>query len=72
MRLPARIAQYQKIPANQTVPTTLQVTHEAMLCEVQFWSEEDWANLPADARPAQYTHKPGVGWVGIVPVSGLN
>ena len=43
-----------------------------MLCRLHVWTEEQWAVLPEAERPAQYTHAPGLGWIGAIPVACMN
>ena len=57
-------------PSN--APMTIEVTCGGMLCELHYWSEAEWASLPEADRPAEAAHAPGVGWIGAVPVAGLN
>jgi hypothetical protein len=53
-------------------PAPVEVIYGGMLCAVRFWTEAEWAALPERHRPSGAAHKPGVGWVGPVPVTGLN
>ncbi|HEY2154901.1 MAG TPA: hypothetical protein VGH33_04680 [Isosphaeraceae bacterium] len=53
-------------------PGAVEVIRGEMLCAVRFWTEEQWAALPESERPRDAAHKPGVGWVGAVPVAGLH
>jgi hypothetical protein len=54
------------------MPRSILVTHGDMLCEVRFWGEAEWAALPEVERPRECFHKPGGGWVGIVPAAGMS
>ena len=36
------------------------------LCEIRIWSDEEWERLDSAARPSQFNHVPGLGWVGAV------
>jgi hypothetical protein len=44
----------------------------ALLCEVRYWTEAEWAALPERDRPREHAHAPGRGWFGAVPVAGVN
>jgi hypothetical protein len=55
----------------ETMPT-IQVTCGAMLCEVRYWTEAEWASLHESDRPRERAHAPGRGWFGTVPVVGIN
>ena len=50
----------------------IQVTCGPMLCRLCVWTEEEWARLPETERPLEYTHAPGLGWVGAVPICSTN
>ena len=50
----------------------LQVVDGATLGEVRFWDEAGWAAIPVAERPRECAHKPGVGWVAMVPVACMN
>lgn len=50
----------------------IQVLAGAMLCRLLIWTEEEWEQLPESARPLEFTHAPGLGWIGALPVAGLN
>jgi hypothetical protein len=39
---------------------------------LRVWSEAEWAALPEADRPGTHAHRPGLGWVGAVPVVSLN
>ena len=39
---------------------------------LQVWTEAEWRALPEADRPLEYTHAPGLGWVGAVAVACLN
>jgi hypothetical protein len=40
------------------------------LCDLRVWSESRWAGTPPPLRPRQADHKPGLGWVVAVPMTG--
>jgi hypothetical protein len=42
------------------------------LCWLHFWTEEEWAALPEQDRPTNFTHAPGRGWVGTLPIECMN
>ena len=44
----------------------------AMLSQVRFWTEAEWAALPQGRRPPEGVHCPGRGWFAPVPLAGLN
>ena len=48
------------------------ITAGPMLCRLRVWTEAEWAALPARERPSRHVHAPGLGWVGAVPIAGLN
>ncbi len=50
----------------------IEVISGGMLCRLHVWNESEWANLSERERPLEFTHVPGLGWVGAVPVNGLN
>jgi hypothetical protein len=51
----------------------MQILAGSMLCRLHFWSEEEWAALPATGRPEHYCHAPVLGcWIGAIPIAGLN
>jgi hypothetical protein len=56
---------------NEIAPATL-ITSGAMLCWLRVWTDAEWESLPTARRPAQHIHAPGLGWVGAVPIDGLN
>ena len=58
------------IPVSTADP--MLITSGPMLCRLQIWTEEQWAALPLAERPAQYTHAPGLGWIGALPIACLN
>ena len=60
------------VPANEVVPGPIQVTSGPMLCQLHIWTEAEWAELPEAERPLQFTHAPGLGWVGALPVECMN
>jgi hypothetical protein len=60
------------VPAGGTMPKIVYATSRAMLCEVRFYSEAEWAELSDRERPVDCAHKPGVGWICAVPTVGLN
>jgi hypothetical protein len=51
---------------------TLQVTAGPMLCRLQVWTEQEWADLAEQDRPVEFVHAPGLGWVGAVPIICMN
>jgi hypothetical protein len=53
-------------------PAPIEVTCGGMLCRLRVWSDSEWAALPVSERPLEWTHVPGLGWVGAVPVASLN
>ena len=53
------------------MPRSVVVTHGDMLCEVRFWNEAEWASLPIAKRPRERMHKPGSGWIGLVPIAAI-
>jgi hypothetical protein len=55
-----------------SAPDPAPIVDAGMLCELRVWTEAEWAALPAEVRPARYTHVPGLGWVGAVPLESLN
>jgi hypothetical protein len=59
-------------PHTATPQPPHRVVSAGMLCELRVWTEAEWTALPAGARPAQYEHAPGLGWVGAVPLESLN
>jgi hypothetical protein len=48
------------------------ITSGPMLCRLHVWTDEQWAVLPDAERPAQYTHAPGLGWIGAIPIVCMN
>src|SRR5690349_16624180 len=68
----AREAAPSSCGSNTPMVGTIQVIDGPMLCRLQVWSEAQWAALPVADRPATFTHAPGLGWVGAVPIGGLN
>ena len=61
-------------PPGPSRPATgpLMITDGPMLCRLCAWTDAEWEALPEARRPARYTRAPGLGWVGAVPVAGLN
>lgn len=65
-------------PARKAAPIQMhdlmqiEVLIDSALCNLRVWTEDEWAALPEHARPAQFIHAPGLGWVGGVPVIRLN
>lgn len=53
-------------------PMPILITSGPMLCRLQVWTDEQWAVLPQAQRPTDYTHAPGLGWVGAVPIACMN
>ena len=48
------------------------ITSGAMLCRLRVWTDDEWEAMTTAERPSQYTHVPGLGWVGEVTISCLN
>ena len=71
---PTRIVPVIGRPPETTVPDldALLITSGPMLCRLRVWTDAEWRRLPAAERPAQHIHAPGLGWVGAVPIVGLN
>lgn len=53
-------------------PSSIPLVVNSMVCMLRVWSEEEWAELPEADRPIEYVHAPGMGWVGAVPIEGMN
>jgi hypothetical protein len=51
---------------------SLLITSGPMLCRLRIWTEAEWAVLPDARRPERYTHVPGLGWIGAIPIACLN
>jgi hypothetical protein len=50
----------------------VEITCGPLLCRLRVWSDAEWAELPAEERPARVERFTGLGWVGAVPVSNMN
>jgi hypothetical protein len=57
-------------PASEAGP--VQVICGSRLGTLRVWTEEEWESLSESERPIEYTHAPGMGWVGVVPDLCLN
>jgi hypothetical protein len=53
-------------------PLPVEVLCGPFLCRLRVWSDAEWDALPPHGRPPQAEYFPGLGWVGAVPVGGLN
>jgi hypothetical protein len=53
-------------------PAPIEVISGGMLCRLKIWNDQEWAALPAHQRPRDRAKVPGLGWVGAVPVAGIN
>jgi hypothetical protein len=53
-------------------PAPVQVLCGSMLCRLHVWTESEWADLSPGDRPVQFTHVPGLGWVGAIAVRCMN
>jgi hypothetical protein len=42
------------------------------VCRLRVWTDAAWAGLAPHERPPEAEYFPGLGWVGAVPVGGLN
>jgi hypothetical protein len=56
----------------QSVTTPILISDGPLLCRLQVWTEAEWAVLPEEDRPTTFTHAPGLGWVGAVPIDCMN
>jgi hypothetical protein len=68
------LGSHSGVDRSKSIPSldTLQVTAGPMLCRLQIWTEQEWAELPEQSRPVDFVHAPGLGWVGALPVECLN
>jgi hypothetical protein len=55
-----------------TLPATIELISGSMLCRLKVWNDQEWADLPEQQRPRDHAHVPGLGWVGAVPIAGIN
>ena len=53
-------------------PMPILITSGPVLCRLHVWTEDEWAVLPEARRPKDYSHAPGLGWIGAVPTTGRN
>jgi hypothetical protein len=60
------------VSAEQAIPGPIQIACGPMLCRLHVWTEEEWKELPEAERPLQFTHAPGLGWVGALPIDCMN
>ncbi|MDR3635123.1 MAG: response regulator [Isosphaeraceae bacterium] len=50
----------------------VEVVVDGLLCDLQVWSESEWASLSESERPVACVFYEGLGWVGAVPKISLN
>lgn len=60
----------QSVPTALTTPIEL-ISH-GMLCRLRIWNDREWALLAEEQKPRDFAQVPGLGWVGAVPIAGLN
>lgn len=54
------------------LPAPVEVISGGMLCRLRVWNDQEWAQLPEKQRPREFAKVPGLGWIGAVPIAGLN
>jgi hypothetical protein len=59
-------------PVATLPPPPIEVISGGMLCRLKIWNDREWAQLTEEQKPREFAHVPGLGWVGAVPVAGLN
>lgn len=52
-------------------PEGIYFVRDGSLYRLRIWSEREWTDIPASARP-RAEHVPGMGWVGGTFVTALN
>jgi hypothetical protein len=50
----------------------IELISRSMLCRLKIWDDAEWAALSENERPRDFVHVRGLGWVGAVPIEGLN
>jgi hypothetical protein len=41
-------------------------------CRIAVWTEQEWLELEESEKPSHCVHVHGLGWVGAVPLHGVN
>jgi hypothetical protein len=57
---------------SRCAPPPIEIVSQGMLCRIHVWNDREWANLTEAEKPIEHAFVPGLGWVGAIPVNGLN
>jgi hypothetical protein len=71
LELRALTGKVRPSPAQPAI-TPILISDDPSLCRLQVWTEAEWAALPEPDRPTTFTHAPGLGRVGALPIDCMN